>query len=68
MNINISIDSKIVAMKTSLRVPSSTPALPKEDQVKVCHQSIEKQIQWNLSVTTTSIIKFITCDLFSNVF
>ena len=27
-----------------------------------------KTIQWNLSVTTTSIIKFITCDLFSNVF
>ena len=25
-------------------------------------------IQWNLSVTTTSILKFITCDLFSNVF
>ena len=25
-------------------------------------------LQWNLSVTTTSIIKFITCDLFSNVF
>ena len=25
-------------------------------------------IQWNLSVTTTSIIKCITCDLFSNVF
>ena len=25
-------------------------------------------IQGNLSVTTTSIIKFITCDLFSNVF
>ena len=25
-------------------------------------------IQWNLSVTTTSIIKFITSDLFSNVF
>ena len=25
-------------------------------------------IQWNLSVTTTSMIKFITCDLFSNVF
>ena len=25
-------------------------------------------IQWNLSVTTTSIIKSITCDLFSNVF
>ena len=25
-------------------------------------------IQWKLSVTTTSIIKFITCDLFSNVF
>ena len=24
--------------------------------------------QWNLSVTTTSTIKFITCDLFSNVF
>ena len=26
------------------------------------------QVQWNLSVTTTFIIKFITCDLFSNVF
>ena len=25
-------------------------------------------LQWNLSVTTTSIIKFITCDLYSNVF
>ena len=25
-------------------------------------------LQWNLSVTTTSLIKFITCDLFSNVF
>ena len=25
-------------------------------------------LQWNLSVTTTSEIKFITCDLFSNVF
>ena len=25
-------------------------------------------VQWNLSVTTTSLIKFITCDLFSNVF
>ena len=25
-------------------------------------------LQWNLSVTTTSLIKLITCDLFSNVF
>ena len=25
-------------------------------------------IQWNRSVTTTDIIKSITCDLFSNVF
>ena len=25
-------------------------------------------VQWNLSVTTTSMIKFITCDLFSYVF
>ena len=25
-------------------------------------------LQWNLSVTNTSIIKFIACDLFSNVF
>ena len=25
-------------------------------------------VQWNLSVTTTSRIKFVTCDLFSNVF
>ena len=26
------------------------------------------QVQWNLSVTTTSLMKFITCDSFSNVF
>ena len=25
-------------------------------------------IQWNLSVTTTSIMKIISCDLFSDVF
>ena len=25
-------------------------------------------VQWNLSVTTTSLIKFNTCDLFINVF
>ena len=25
-------------------------------------------VQWNLSVTTTSITKSITCDLFSHVF
>ena len=25
-------------------------------------------VQWNLSVTTTSLIKCIICDLFSNVF
>ena len=28
----------------------------------------DMEIQWNLSVTTTFMIKFITCDLFSNVF
>ena len=27
-----------------------------------------RYIQWNLSITTTSMIKFIACDLFSNVF
>ena len=27
-----------------------------------------KYIQWNLSVMTTSLINFITCDLFSNLF
>ena len=25
-------------------------------------------IQWNLSVTTTSLMKLVNCDLFSNVF
>ena len=29
---------------------------------------IDRNIQWNLSITTTSIIKFIICDLFSKVF
>ena len=29
---------------------------------------VHLKLQWNLSVTTTSIIKFITCDLFRKVF
>ena len=28
----------------------------------------QNKLQWNLSVTTTSVIKCITCDLFNNVF
>ena len=32
------------------------------------HPSSQMMVQWNLSVTATSIIKYITCDLFSNVF
>ena len=28
----------------------------------------KSKVQWNLSVTTTSKIKFCACDLFSNVF
>ena len=35
-------------------------------QCKFCFSMAS--LQWNLSVTTTSIIKYITCDLFSNVF
>ena len=31
-------------------------------------QAFWNDIQWNLSVTATSKIKIITCDLFSNVF
>ena len=31
-------------------------------------ETIYENVQWNLSVTTTSIIKIIACDLFSNVF
>ena len=30
--------------------------------------STSVKLQWNLSATTTSIMKFITCDAFSNVF
>ena len=36
-------------------------------QSMICYTT-EPLIQWNLSVTTTSMIKFITCDLFSNAF
>ena len=32
------------------------------------NRTISNPIQWNLPVTTTSIIKFNTCNLFSNVF
>ena len=35
--------------------------------VKLGYSRIIIYIQWNLSITTTSIIKFITCDLFSSV-
>ena len=31
-------------------------------------EPLRKKLQWNMSITTTSKIKFITCDLFSNVF
>ena len=31
-------------------------------------QLVNILLQWNLSETTTSLIKFITCDLFRNVF
>ena len=34
----------------------------------ICLFSGDTVLQWNLSVTTTSLIKFITFDLFSNVF
>ena len=38
-------------------------------RVKGCETSNAMyKLQWNLSVTTTSIMKFITCELFSNVF
>ena len=36
--------------------------------IKVAWLDKRLLIQWNLSVTTTSIIKVITCDLFSNLF
>ena len=32
------------------------------------HCCIAKKVQWNQSITTTSIIKCFTCDLFSDVF
>ena len=32
------------------------------------YESSQNPLQWNLSVTTTSLIKLDNCDLFSNVF
>ena len=41
----------------------------KSHGMKVSSQhEIQLLIQWNLSITTTSIVKFIPCDLTSNVF
>ena len=37
-------------------------------QIMVCPLFGTMPLQWNLSVRTTSIIRFITCNLFSNVF
>ena len=34
----------------------------------VGHMINNRYLQWNLSVTTTSIMKFITCDLLRKVF
>ena len=34
----------------------------------IIHAACSKMLQWNLSVTTTSLIKFVTCDLFNNAF
>ena len=42
--------------------------LVQSDTTKSYLKSVTPVIQWNLSVTTTSMIKFITRDLFSNVF
>ena len=40
-----------------------------EANEQTSHKLLEQvNIQWNLSVTTTSKINLITCDLFSNVF
>ena len=36
--------------------------------IEWCDEHDTVHILWNLSVMTTAIIKFITCDLFSNVF
>ena len=36
--------------------------------MKYGDDNLEQHIQWNLSVTTTSVVKLITCDLSSNVF
>ena len=44
------------------------PALNSSDTDDGLDDVGKSMIQWNLSITTTSKIKFITCDLFSNVF
>ena len=40
----------------------------KDDDIESWMEQGSMRIQWNLSVTTTFIIKFITNELFSNVF
>ena len=39
-----------------------------ENQTKHNKMVWEFMVQWNLSVSATSLIKIITCDLFSNMF
>ena len=43
-------------------------ALHDEGDIPIQIITTMNEIQWNLSVTTTSMIKFISCDLFSSVF
>ena len=49
-------------MNTSIQIISFYTVINKNGAPAVIN------VQWNLSVATTSIMKFITCDLFSNVF
>ena len=51
-------DDRIYVLIRTLKIPCPILTL----------ERTQRYIQWNLSVTTTSKIKFITCDLFSNVF
>ena len=49
-------------------VQGITSNYEEENYGSMTGSATSKMIQWNLSITTTSTMQFITCDLFGNVF
>ena len=66
------LKSSRISDKRAVRFPRPTTVIKCACYLYFTHSHAREHniylIQWNLSVTTASMIRFITCDLFSNLF